>query len=438
MTKVTLIYPPTPWAAEPAMNPPLGLCYIASAASHVGCEVSTLDFTTVNYDFSTTEYLKEIPDGRDFYLVYCMTAQFKWAKEIVLWIQQTNPRAKIMVGGPHATVMPEDFRKLGADYVIRGEGDEVVKLVLTGHEVDQNQFHRVEPPLDRIPFPDRDSFELDRYVRKCAVSGGKAVHLVTLRGCPYRCAFCSKDSLASGVRYRSVDNVIKELDLLIDRHGVRSFVVYDDIFTLKLNRVEEFCREFAKREVTWRCWSRTDTLDRQKLMIMKDSGLTSITLGVESGSDRVLRAINKKTTALDNRGALLLCREAGIPVRCSLMFGNPGETKETLQETVDMIRDTQPDEWNLAVLNPVPGSDIWNDPESFGIRFDRQKIIDSDYVTTNRFGNSGVGEITVEHDHTSKSILEGWLSWFVEELERVCPRKKIQDTIQKISLHEGA
>jgi len=96
--------------------------------------------------------------------------------------------------------------------------------------------------------------------------------------------------------------------------------------------------------------------------------MQSVTIGIESGSDVVLQAIGKGITAKQNESALKICREEGVSVRCSLMYGNPGETKDTLKDTVAMIKRTQPDEWNLAVLHPVPGSEFWYNPGAYGIR----------------------------------------------------------------------
>jgi radical SAM superfamily enzyme YgiQ (UPF0313 family) len=167
---------------------------------------------------------------------------------------------------------------------------------------------------------------------------------------------------------------------------------------------------------------------------MKYSGLTSITIGIESGDELVLRKIGKKTTVKTNWAALMACKVEGIPVRCSLMFGNPGERKQSLLNTIEMVRFCQPDEWNLAVLKPIPGSEFWETPEKYGLRFDKQAIIDSDYQNLNRFEDNGVGNIIASVDSCDDKELRELLPWFVAQLEKVCPRKQIQDTIQDIKI----
>lgn len=417
---IALINPPSPWANDPAMSPQLGLCYISAALKSEGYEVNGVDFGAIPCDYSTKEYLSYIPPFSDVYGIYCMSVQFHWAKEICQYIRRANPKAKIFVGGPHATCCPNDFRGL-ADYVIKGYGDFAINDILSGI------IGRSHP---EYLIPDRSIF--DKYEYHRTINGERAFHITTLRGCPYSCRYCDKKSVGRKVDYTPINLVLEEIDRLMEKYQTRSFVIYDDIFTLKESRLKIFCNEFKKRNLQWRCWSRTDLVDRPMLQMMKDSGLTSITFGVESGDAVVLQRIGKRTTVSDNYGAILLCQNLGIPVRCSLMFGNPGECKRSLENTIDMIRFCTPDEWNLAVLKPMPGSAFWDHPERYGLRFDKQAVIDSDYQILNRFEDTGVGHIICSVDSCPDEELKELLPWFIGELEKASPRKMIQDTLQTI------
>ena len=172
------------------------------------------------------------------------------------------------------------------------------------------------------------------------------------------------------------------------------------------------------------------------LAAMKRSGLTSITLGIESGDDEILSSVDKKITADKNKQALLWCKELGVPVRCSLMFGNPGECKRSVDNTIKLIKETQPDEWNLAVLTPIPGSPIWDNPDKYGIKLDKECLRRNLYKGLDRFNDSGIGNIGYEFKHMSQREMSWLLNYFVKSLESVCPRKQIQDTIQNINVQK--
>ena len=329
--RIVLISLPAPFASEPAMNPPLGLCYLSAYLRKEGFnDIRAVDFTLwKEFDyFESTDYLKKISLDADIYGIYCMTVQFKWLVDVVSFIKKNNKKALVIVGGPHASTCPEEcLRVAGADIAIRGEGDIAFSQVIAGKKLsdivgacylDENKEFKDQgrasiDDLDTLPFPDRDVFDIKQYKR--TIEGEKAIHIVTLRGCPYTCAFCDKVTVGTKTRYRSVENVLAEIDMIIKKYDCRKFVIYDDIFTLDRKRVKRFCEEFKKRGLKWRCWSRTNTIDKEMLLMMKDAGLVSITFGVESGDDNVLSKMRKHSTAEQNRKALLACKEAGVPVR---------------------------------------------------------------------------------------------------------------------------
>ena len=444
--KIVLIALPAPFADEPAMNPPLGLAYIAASLKAAGHdEIQAVDFATHDYNYDEHEWTSEIPQGADLYGISCMTVQYRWLAKACEHIRKNNKGAQIVVGGPHASSLPQDCLEVGADIAINGEGENAIVQIAEETPIaevegacymDNGRFVKRQratmSALDSLPFPDRDLFDMSRYKRK--LDGERAVHIVTLRGCPYKCRYCDKKSVGARVMYRSVENVMEEIDLIRKSYDINSFVIYDDIFTLKRDRVEEFCKAFADRKLKWRCWARADAVDEKILTLMKESGLTSITLGIESGDDRVLRRILKRVTAADNERALLACKSVGVPVRCSLMYGNPGDDLISAENTVELIKKTQPDEWNLAILKPTPGSDMWERPQSSGLKFDKEKLKADGYASLNRFEDTGIGAPVVEIDSCTPNELLENIRYLVTQLEEVCPRKDIQGTIQKIDL----
>ena len=325
--------------------------------------------------------------------------------------------------------MPWDFLDCRADTIVRGEAESIISSIIACKFTGYTDLRR-EPHLDFLPIPHRDLFGLDNYQR--TIHGEKAVHIITSRGCPYQCHFCDKVTTGTTVRFRSVQNVFAEVDYLRGQNNINSFVIYDDTFTIVQSRVKSFCTGFAERASKWRVWARANTVTLEMLKFMKDSGLTNITYGIESGDDGILEIANKGCTREHNRNAILWAKEAGIPVRANLMYGNPGETRGSVDSTISLIAETQPDEWNLAVLSPVPGSEFWEFPEKYGLMFDKEWLRDQKYEPCNRFGESGVGDVWIELDTMSREEFVDNLKYMLNKLEEVCPRKKVQDTIQSI------
>lgn len=443
--KLCLIELPTPFADEPAMDIPLGLAYISSyLKKHDFSDITLVDFNIFRYDYhGSDQYLEELPQDRDVYAIHCFTAQFSWLMQVSQYIKKNNPRALVIAGGPHPTSRPEECINIaGVDVAVINEGEETMLEIMRGDSLShikgivykgegglviKNSPRPWIEDIDKIPFPDRDIADMNRYKR--TLLGQRAVHLVTLRGCPYNCAFCDKKSVGRMVRWRSVENVLAEIDSIIDKYGIKFFVIYDDIFTLRPERTIAFCKEFKKRGIRWRGWSRVNTISRELLEIMKDGGLTSLTFGIESGDDRILKIINKGATAKENENALMLCKQAGIPVRASIIYGNPGETKESVDNTIDLIARTQPEEWNIATLIPIPGSDIGDHPEKYGVKIHE----DINYASYHRLGESGMGNIMVDIDTLTPKEYKELRAYMVQTLEKKCPRKIIQDTIQHLS-----
>lgn len=420
--KIVLIGLDSPWADEPAMNPPLSLCYLSAHLKNRGYfDIQGIDMAVLGH--------QAIDLRAQYYGITCLTPQYGQLVEVCDYIREYNPSAKIVVGGPHVTAIPDDLPK-SANFVIRGDGERAFVDYVSRGTIPKKSIYREGFSPDLVP--DRELFGLHNYHR--LLNGEPAVHIVTLKGCPYSCSYCDTTSISRKVYFRDLDNVFAEIKYIKNLYNVNNFIIYDDIFTLDKDRVEEFCLRVAKLQIKFRCWARADTLNQHILCILRDAGLTQLTLGIESGSDAILTNINKGTTRKQNYYAMTLCDLAEIPIRCSLMFGNPGECKHTLIETLEMVEDCQPDEWNLAVLQPIPGSEVWQNPAKFDLKFDKAKLKRDNYVNLNRFADSGVGKIWYDYVKADKAEMVRLLAWFVRELERVCPRKKIQDTIQNIDV----
>jgi len=195
-----------------------------------------------------------------------------------------------------------------------------------------------------------------------------ATTIVTSRGCPFRCAFCCKTRTTEGVRYRSPANIVAELEYLEAAYGIRQFRIVDDAFTVDRYRAEDFCERTAGRGWGFTTILRADSLrDLAMVRRLAAGGVHTASFGVESGSQAVLDRINKRETIDEIKQAIRWCREAGIVTKVFLIFGLPGETLDTIEQTKAFFREIRPDSYTLSSFQPLPGSAIYENPGKYGL-----------------------------------------------------------------------
>jgi radical SAM superfamily enzyme len=225
----------------------------------------------------------------------------------------------------------------------------------------------------------------------------------------HNCAFCaSKKIHTRNVRYRKVDSVIAELDVLVNQYDVRLVNFMDDTFILNKPRVYEICTEIRKywnEVLNWFFLTRTDCVDYDLFCEMKRSGALSVTFGFETGSNKMLKVLNKGATVQQSYQAIKVTKDAGLKIRGQLMVGIPTETDEDVEQTATFIKNSpEVDTFGLHLFQPLPGSDIWDNPEQFGIEVDP----DSDFSTFHTIGRPGeeiADKVVLERFNYLKDII---------------------------------
>ncbi len=312
-----------------------------------------------------------------------LTANYRAAKIVAKVVKSLNDDVKVVVGGTHPTLDPEGTLTGGEfDYAVRGEG-EFTLLELAdnrekegikglsfkrGNRIIHNESRPFIKDLDTLPYPCRDSFLNDTEYLDFG-------QLITGRGCPFSCAYCASQQLwGRTVRFRSVSNVIRELEYLRTNYNPPVIHFADDTFTLNKQRAKEICQQIVNRrlDIKWVCDTRADCLDKELVALMKKAGCIRVKIGAESGSDRILRAMCKGVTTEQIRQAVGLIKEAGLPLTVYLMIGYPQETNEDLQQTIDFARELAADYYSLSVLAPYYGTEVWNNLEKSGKRMDKE------------------------------------------------------------------
>ncbi len=304
----------------------------------------------------------------DIALISLATVDFEPSKRIAQIIKEKNPKLKIMVGGPHPTLMTEQTAEVDEfDYIFTHEAEITLPDILRAYP-NIPRITRGAMPMDLDMLP--------RVDRSLAPEGEtpwfkgleKPYFAITAsRGCLYQCSFCQPAERAvfgNKVRKRGVDNILDELQFLRDEYAMKSFMIHDDCFTQYASWVEEFCEKKKERGLhqPFACQSRADIICRRPDLMEKlaAAGLRWVLIGFESGSDRVLQFIRKGTTAEQNIKAARICKELGLKIFANYMFGLPTETKEEMKQTARMIRTIRPDSYSPSVFTPAPGSDLYS------------------------------------------------------------------------------
>lgn len=378
--RICLILPPNPILENPAMQPPLGPLYLAAALEAKGHRVKIIDLRT-----EKTILQEMIPRGRDFYGVSATTGEYNYAKQIAEILRSREPNATRIIGGCHATHLPvETLREMDYDLAVIGEGEETILELMEwtppelvkgiayreGDDIVVNEERPLIQDLDTIPFPARHllptSFAPDLYYGARYGRGEIATSLITERGCPFNCAYCA--NWDRKLRFRSVENVVEEVKLCIEKFNCRRFKIIDDEFGMGRERAFDLMAALEPLGIHFRAATRSDVVNAELLIAMKRAGLDEISYGVETADDDVLRRINKRETVEDSMSAVGWAKALGIRVKTYLMVCLPYETWDTVQRVKDFMRMTKPDKWTLSTFIPYPGCDIYKQPEKYDVR----------------------------------------------------------------------
>jgi len=362
---------------------PLNLAYIAS---YIKSKIQDLEIKIIDAEldgYSNEDILFVLKKLKpDVIGITCTTPPMNHVFDLVKKCKKTlNPF--IVLGGPHPTALPIDtLKKEGVDAVVIGEGEitfyEIIKCLIKGvdlkkikgicykdkKKVKTNLKRELITNLDSLPFPDRSLFDLDKYESAVTkkVSNGKSTGILTSRGCPFSCAHCISNLMwHKRMRFRSAINVFKEIKECVDKFDITEFNIYDDNFTVNKKRVIDLCKLIIKNnlKINWICSARIDTINEEILDYMKKAGCKKISFGLESGSNRVLRLMNKKTNLTLARKAIRLVNNSGIKVHASFILGNLGETIRSIKQTINFAKSLDLDNATFFIASPYPGSRLF-------------------------------------------------------------------------------
>jgi len=379
--KIALIRPKLNFLDYGSTVPPLGLAGIAACIPKKH-KVIILDQPTMNTSRKELAefFRKEKPDIVGF---SGMTPEIVESAEEAEIARKELPKAKIVIGGQHSTVLPietlKEFKVF--DIAISGEGEEVFPKIVDALSKGKQlnfagvafrkgkgiKFSGMAPEiqdLDRLPLPAYALLPMEKYTyNQIGISDRKYFAIMSSRGCPYQCTFCSHAVFSKKVRFRSAENVLKEIDTLYNDYGVRAVGFLDDTFNINKQRLKEVCGGLIERkyDLVWACTARVNTIDEESIGWMKKAGCIKISFGVESGDPEMLERIKKGITLEQIEKAFKLAHRQKILTLAYMMINLPGETRKSIEASKKFIKKVSPDYIAVAILCPLPGSEIFSE-----------------------------------------------------------------------------
>lgn len=388
--------------------PPLGTILAAAVMRNLGHDVELFDTNLRNSPLEIVPVLEKFQpdivvlydDGFNYLTKMCLTVMRDAA--FVLAEQSRNAGATVIVSSSDAADHYEKYLDHGADYVIKGEGEETLKelveslsrktdpsgvsglVFLKEGRLYLTSGRPVMKNLDQLPIPAWDLIEMETY-RAIWINhhGYFSLNLATTRGCPFRCNWCAKPIYGNRYTSRSPEHVIREIEYLLNTFSPDHFWMSDDIFGLKPGWVEEF-KQLAKVNnlvFKYKIQSRVDLLlEPATVSALAESGAETVWVGAESGSQKILDAMDKGTTVAQIYDATRALKKKGIKVGFFLQFGYPGETRADIDATLSMILNLMPEEVGISVSYPLPGTVFYENVKS-QLR-EKQNWTDSDDLST--------------------------------------------------------
>lgn len=386
---ICLIVPPSVFLLDERVFMNLGILRVAAVLEQAGYRVELLDLSgTENYEEAVRDHART--SVAKIFGLTATTPQVPAAAKVCRAVRQSRPDAKIILGGPHVTLVNIAFKseqQAGTqgrasktykalaemfDVLVAGDGEEAIFVALRD---DAPKLVDADDPkstlflgskrLNDLPFPARHLVDVDSY--HYYIDGARALSLIAQLGCPFACGFCGGRFSPSlrRVRLRSSDNVLAEILHLYEAYKVTGFMLYDDELNVNPKMVE-LMRGIADlqtrlgQEFRLRGFIKAELFTDEQAEAMYSAGFRWILTGFESGSPRILKNINKKASREDNTRCVEIARRNGLKVKALMSLGHPGESEETVRQTHDWLLEVRPDDFDVTIITTYPGTPYYD------------------------------------------------------------------------------
>ncbi|MBU2617285.1 MAG: B12-binding domain-containing radical SAM protein [Euryarchaeota archaeon] len=386
--KVLLIHPPCEEEIYQRflglIAPPIGLAYVAAMLEREH-EVKIIDMPAERKDIAKVK--KEIELFKPGALgVYCATYRVDYANQVINATKEVDANIRTMMGGPHASLLAEDVlaRNPNLDAVVCGEGEITVPELIHAWEsgelaeirgmVFRENGHVVRNPprpliadLDSLPYPARHLLPMDKYRLFGAFKMGT---IVSSRGCPHGCHYCSVPAIYGRKwRARGAENVVDEMECLCDNYDPDLIMFFDDNFDLDKKRTESICDEIMERglEITWGYESASMGIDRKHLKKLRDAGCRILSYGIETTSNKSIATMKKSISTQEIREVMETSKDLGMLRIANIILGLPGESKEDVEESIELAKELNPEYPLFFLPAPYPGTKFYETAQKMGM-----------------------------------------------------------------------
>ncbi|MBN2406674.1 MAG: radical SAM protein [Elusimicrobia bacterium] len=379
--RISLVNPPN-IEHTGTFRPPINLAGLAAYVRERGHEPKIYDLEAERID--DVKQIAELlmKDNTPVIGFTCLTPRYPVIANIAAACKNIDSKVIILLGGPHVSGAVESvFDDSSIDYAVVGEGEEPLEDFLDyleeGRDVTAipNLAYRlngrivVNPrrpfikDLDSLPFPAWDLLPLSLYDNDEVMFNSHYMGINSARGCAWDCNFCASRVIWNGkVRFRSAENLVKEIKTLVEDYNISEFMFYDDTFTVNRKRALKVCELIKKEGLKIRFYVslRADTIDREIAAALKEAGCLVVYIGVESGNEDILRSTGKGIKKEQLRSTVSMLKDIGMPVYTSFIIGHPGDTHETIRETIEFAKELDSEQAKFLIAVPYPGTHLYD------------------------------------------------------------------------------
>lgn len=425
--RILLVNPPSSVAvyskskikAAIGQRPLISLAALAGYLLKEKCEVNIIDLIFSRDPIKDLKEKIRVYDPEYIGITFT-TPLFNEAKILVDEVKKEFPDIIAICGGVHTSIMPKEvLENTQFDIAVIGEGDITLSEIVSKKRLSsikgimyknkdkiiKNDTRPLIKDLDELPYPAFELYDIKKYINPILTARKNPVGTIeTSRGCVYGCIYCNKSVFGRNFRYKSPKRVVDEMEHLI-KLGFGELHIWDDNFATNLDRAKEICNELIKRgsNIIWRmeCGVRCDCIDEEFFVLAKKAGCYGVSFGYESGNDEILKNINKGETIEQMRKATKWAKKAGLMIYGFFMFGLPGETIDTMNQTIKFAKELDPDYAKFTITVPFPSTKLFDDWEKEGI------IKTKDWSRYNFHTASKV----YDHPSINWDILEKYYNW---------------------------